>query len=91
LQQLKLGTDAADTNIKKGGHFRSAIDDMYMTGSLHVQAYRATKDKTYLDFCADYSVRYINTLQQKNGLYQHGANRSQHYWGRGNGWLGSGW
>ncbi|MBN1603273.1 MAG: glycoside hydrolase family 88 protein [Chitinispirillaceae bacterium] len=89
-QHLKLGTDAADVNISKDGHFRSAIDDMYMTGSLHVQAYRATKDKKYLDFCANYIVRYSNALQQSNGLYQHGANKSKQYWGRGNGWAAAG-
>lgn len=89
-QQLKLGTDAADSNMVKGGHFRNAIDDVYMTGSLLVQAYRATNDKKYLDFCADYSVRYINALQQSNGLYQHGANGSPQPWGRGNGWAAAG-
>ncbi len=83
---LKLGTDAADANIQADGHFRNASDDTYMTGSLLVQAYRATEDDKYLDFCADYIVRYINSLQQSNGLYQHGANGSKQYWGRGNGW-----
>jgi rhamnogalacturonyl hydrolase YesR len=89
-QQLKLGTDAADSNIVKGGHFRNAIDDMYMTGSLHVQAFRATKEHKYLDFCANYSVRYINALQQVNGLYEHGAGGSKQFWGRGNGWAAAG-
>ncbi|MBN2807823.1 MAG: DUF1593 domain-containing protein [Prolixibacteraceae bacterium] len=89
-QQLKLGTDAADANIINGGHFRNAIDDMYMTGSLLVQAYRAIGDEKYLDFCADYSVRYIKALQQNNGLYKHGANGSQQPWGRGNGWAAAG-
>lgn len=90
LQLLKLGTDAADSNIVKGGHFRNAIDDMYMTGSLLVQAYRATNDEKYLDFCANYSVRYINALQQDNGLYEHGAGGSKQFWGRGNGWAAAG-
>jgi rhamnogalacturonyl hydrolase YesR len=88
-KQLKLGTDAADANIKKGGHFRNAIDDTYMTGSLLVQAYRATKNNRYLDFCADYMVKYINALQQSNGLYWH-RNVSKQFWGRGNGWAAAG-
>jgi unsaturated rhamnogalacturonyl hydrolase len=87
--QLKLGTDAADANSSKGGHFRNAIDDAYMTGSLHVQAYRASKNNKYLDFCAEYIVRYINTLQQSNGLFWH-RNVSKQYWGRGNGWMAAG-
>jgi len=87
--QLKLGTDAADANIKKGGHFRSAIDDVYMTGSLIVQAYRATNNKKYLDFCAEYIVKYMKALQQSNGLYWH-RNVSKQYWGRGNGWVAAG-
>ena len=49
-QQLKLGTDAANTNIQKNGFFRNAIDDTYMTGSLLIQAYKATDDTKYLDF-----------------------------------------
>jgi rhamnogalacturonyl hydrolase YesR len=89
-QLLKLGTGAADANIRADGHFRGASDDTYMTGSLHVQAYRATEDGKYLDFCAEYMVRYIESLQQDNGLYRHGANGSQQFWERGNGWASAG-
>lgn len=83
---LKLGTDAANANINKGGHVRNAIDDTYMTGSLMIQAYRATSDTKYLDFCADYLTNYMKNLQQSNGLYWHHKDLSKQFWGRGNGW-----
>lgn len=83
---LKLGTDAAKANIQKSGHFRNAIDDTYMTGSLMVQAYKATANDQYLDFCINFILRYVNNLQQSNGLYWHHGNISHQFWGRGNGW-----
>ncbi len=83
---LKLGKDAADANISKNGHVRNAIDDTYMTGSLMIQAYRATNDTKYLDFCVNYFTTYMNNLQQSNGLYWHHKDISKQFWGRGNGW-----
>ncbi len=56
-----------------------------MTGSLMVQAYRATDSVKYLDFCADYVLYYMEKLQQENGLYNH-RDGGPHRWGRGNGW-----
>jgi rhamnogalacturonyl hydrolase YesR len=85
-QQLKLGIDAAKGNIQMKGHIRNAIDDTYMTGSLHVQAYRATKDTVYLNFFADYLSSYMKNLQQSNGLYWHHKDLAHQFWGRGNGW-----
>ncbi len=85
-QQLKLGTDAANTNIQKNGFFRNAIDDTYMTGSLLIQAYKATDDTKYLDFCIDFMLKYVGNLQQSNGLYWHHGDISHQFWGRGNGW-----
>ena len=82
---LKLGKPAADASVKAGGYKRDAIDDTYMTGSLMIQAYRATGDTQYLDFCADYIVYYMGKLLQSNGLYWHRIG-SQHFWSRGNGW-----
>ncbi len=82
---LKLGKDAADYNISKNGWVRNAIDDTYMTGSLMVQAYRATKDTKYLDFGANFITDYMKKLQQSNGLFWHKLD-SKNYWGRGNGW-----
>lgn len=83
---LKLGKDAADANISKNGHVRNAIDDTYMTGSLMIQAYRATNDTKYLDFCVNYLTSYMKNLQQSNGLYWHHKDLSKQFWGRGNGW-----
>jgi unsaturated rhamnogalacturonyl hydrolase len=85
-QQLKLGIDAAKANMQKNGYVRNAIDDTYMTGSLHIQAFRATKDSVYLNFFADYLSMYMKNLQQNNGLYWHHKDLAHQFWGRGNGW-----
>jgi rhamnogalacturonyl hydrolase YesR len=86
---LKLGKAAADASLQAKGYPRYAIDDTYMTGSLMVQAYRATKDMKYLDFFADYMLTYMEKLQQPDGLYWHKLD-SKNYWGRGNGWGAAG-
>lgn len=85
-QQLQLGINAAEANIEKNGFVRNAIDDTYMTGSLHIQAYKATDDEKYLDFFADYMTMYQRNLQQSSGLYWHHKDLSHQFWGRGNGW-----
>lgn len=85
-QHLKLGIDAAKGNMAKNGYVRNAIDDTYMTGSLHIQAYRATDDTIYLNFFADYLSSYMKNLQQSNGLYWHHKDLAHQFWGRGNGW-----
>jgi unsaturated rhamnogalacturonyl hydrolase len=82
---LKLGKAAADASVSAGGYKRYAIDDTYMTGSLMIQAYRATGDTKYLDFCANYILQYMDTLLQPNGLYWHRVGSKVH-WCRGNGW-----
>lgn len=83
---LQLGTNAANTNMQKNGHFRNAVDDTYMTGSLLIQAYRATDKASYLDFCVDFILKYMSNLLQSNGLYWHHGDISKQFWGRGNGW-----
>ena len=82
---LKLGKAAADASLQAKGYPRYAIDDTYMTGALMVQAYRATGDTAYINFCARYLATYFDTLQQSNGLYWHKLD-SKNFWGRGNGW-----
>ncbi len=92
---LKLGKAPADAVVKAtysgntintgSAYVRTAIDDTYMVGSLMVQAYRATRDTSYLDFCAAYITYYMNQLQQPSGLYWHKLD-SKNFWGRGNGW-----
>ncbi len=62
------------------------IDDMYMIGSLQVQAYRVTGDPVYLVRAAKELDAYLKKLQQPNGLFFHGPN-APFYWGRGNGWV----
>lgn len=65
------------------------IDDIYMIGSLQVQAYRATGKMKYLDRAALEIDAYIKKLQQANGLFFHGED-APFYWGRGNGWVAAG-
>ncbi|MGW8316361.1 MAG: glycoside hydrolase family 88/105 protein [Bacteroidales bacterium] len=61
------------------------VDDMYMVGSLQVQAYKSTGDKVYLDRAARFLQVYVDTLQRANGLFHHRED-APFYWGRGNGW-----
>ena len=61
------------------------VDDMYMVGSLQVQAYKSTKDKVYLERAALQLKVYCEKLQRPNGLFYH-RDDAPFYWGRGNGW-----
>lgn len=61
------------------------IDDMYMVGSLQVQAYKSLKDTVYLNRAAKTIKVYCDKLQKPNGLFHHRAD-APFYWGRGNGW-----
>ncbi len=65
------------------------IDDVWMIGSLQVQAYRITGDTTYLNRAAREIAAYLKTLQQPNGLFHHGP-EAPFFWGRGNGWVAAG-
>jgi len=61
------------------------VDDMYMVGSLQVQAFKATGDTVYLNRAARTIKVYCDKLQKPNGLFHHRAD-APFYWGRGNGW-----
>jgi unsaturated rhamnogalacturonyl hydrolase len=65
------------------------VDDMYMISAVQVQAYRATKNKIYLDRAATAMAAYLDKLQQPNGLFFHAAD-SPFFWSRGNGWYAAG-
>jgi hypothetical protein len=82
-QWAKLGDDGLTTQA------RYWIDDVWMIGSLQVQAHRASKDSKYLDRAALMARRYVERLQQPNGLFFHG-DAAHFYWGRGNGWVAAG-
>ena len=92
---LDLGTGFADRQWEKTtpdditAEARYWIDDMYMITALQVQAYRATRNKKYLDRAAKTMAAYLDKLQQPNGLYFH-APDAQFYWSRGNGWEAAG-
>lgn len=65
------------------------IDDVWMIGSLQVQAYRVTRNPVYLDRAAKETIAYLDRLQQPNGIFHHGED-APFYWGRGNGWVAAG-
>ena len=65
------------------------IDDVWMIGSLQIQAYRATGDELYLNRAAGEIVAYLDSLQRPNGLFHHGE-MAPFFWGRGNGWVAAG-
>lgn len=67
------------------GLSRFWVDDMYMIGSLQVQAYKSLKDTVYLNRAARQLVVYCNRLQRENGLFHHRED-APFFWGRGNGW-----
>jgi len=88
---LKQAIELADDEFKhprKDGlseYTRFWVDDMYMVGSLQVQAYKSTHDKVYLDRAALQLKVYCDSLQKENGLFFHRED-VPFYWGRGNGW-----
>ncbi|MBN2864229.1 MAG: glycoside hydrolase family 88 protein, partial [Bacteroidales bacterium] len=65
------------------------IDDVWMIGSLQIQAYRVTKKMIYLERAAMSTDAYLHKLQQPNGLFFHGMD-AHFFWGRGNGWVAAG-
>jgi rhamnogalacturonyl hydrolase YesR len=65
------------------------IDDMYMITVLQAQAYRATRDRKYIDRAAREMKMYMDSLQRDNGLFYHAA-EGPFFWGRGNGWMAAG-
>ena len=89
---LRLGLGFADrqwANPTPEGHTSQArwwIDDMYMIGLIQLQAYRATRDTTYLNRHARLMAAYLDSLQRPNGLFFHGPG-APFYSGRANGWI----
>jgi len=65
------------------------IDDVWMIGSLQIQAFRVTGDTLYLHRAAMETAAYLNQLQQPSGLFHHGP-EAPFFWGRGNGWVAAG-
>lgn len=79
--------DVDETGLTKQARFW--IDDIYMIASLQVQAWRETGAPRFLDRAALMATRYLERLQQPNGLFHHGLG-SPFFWGRGNGWVAAG-
>jgi len=65
------------------------IDDVWMIGTLQVEAWRATRDPKYLDRATLMARLYIEKLQRADGLFNHGP-EAPFAWGRGNGWVAAG-
>jgi rhamnogalacturonyl hydrolase YesR len=65
------------------------MDDMYMITTVQSKAYDVTKNEKYLNRAAHEMVAYLDTLQNKDGLFYH-APDVPFYWGRGDGWLAAG-
>jgi unsaturated rhamnogalacturonyl hydrolase len=92
---FKQGIELADIQWEKplpDGLTRQTrfwVDDIWMIGSLQVQAFRATGNPIYLDRAALELDVYLNRLQQPNGLFFHGE-EAPFFWGRGNGWVAAG-
>jgi len=92
---LDLGKGLADKQWDKTtpdgitAEARYWIDDMFMITAVQVQAYRATKDRKYIDRAALTMAAYLDKMQEPNGLFFHAAD-SPFYWGRGNGWVAAG-
>jgi rhamnogalacturonyl hydrolase YesR len=90
-EYLKLARELADDEFKHpredglSAYTRFWVDDMYMVGSLQVQAYKSTREPVYLDRAALTLKAYCDSLQKDNGLFFHRED-VPFYWGRGNGW-----
>jgi rhamnogalacturonyl hydrolase YesR len=88
---LKLAGKLADDEFKDpradglSEYTRFWVDDMYMVGSLQVQAYKSTLVEVYLNRAALTLKVYCDSLQKENGLFFHRED-VPFYWGRGNGW-----
>lgn len=92
---IRRGLEMADGQWRETGsdglthQARYWIDDIWMIGALQIQAYRATGERKYLDRAALTARRYIERLQQSNGLFHHGP-EAPFFWARGNGWVAAG-
>jgi rhamnogalacturonyl hydrolase YesR len=62
---------------------------MFMITAIQAQAYTATGNPLYAERAAKEIVKYLNELQQPNGLFYH-APDVPFFWGRGNGWVAAG-
>lgn len=96
--QWSLPVDSPEISKKRFQQFldqnltwqtRYWIDDMYMITMVQAQAYRATKERKYIDRAAHEMHVYLDTIQRPNGLFYH-APDALFFWGRGNGWMAAG-
>jgi unsaturated rhamnogalacturonyl hydrolase len=94
-EYLKMGIAMADKqweNPQTDGltnQTRYWIDDIFMIGSLQVEAFKSTVDTIYLDRATKEIRVYLEKLQHLNGLFFHGPD-APFFWGRGNGWVAAG-
>jgi unsaturated rhamnogalacturonyl hydrolase len=94
-EYLKMGIAMADKQWENPqadsltNQTRYWIDDIFMIGSLQVEAFKTTSDTIYLNRAAKEIRVYLEKLQQPNGLFFHGPD-APFFWGRGNGWVAAG-
>ncbi|AOW09016.1 glycoside hydrolase family 88/105 protein [Flavobacterium gilvum] len=90
--ELPQDAKASEKKWADGGYSwqtRIWLDDMFMITSIQAQAFRATKDKKYLNRAAKEMTVYLDSIQLPNGLFYH-APAAHFSWGRGNGWMAVG-
>lgn len=77
--------------ISKGYSWQTRfwLDDMFMITAVQAQAYRVTKDTTYMNRAAREMVLYLDSIQQPSGLFYHSPT-APYCWARGNGWMAVG-
>ncbi len=88
LQVAQMLAEDEYKNPREDGlceYTRFWVDDMYMVGSLQVQAFKSTGDKKYIDRAALQLKTYCEELQRPNGMFHHRED-APFFWGRGNGW-----
>jgi len=83
LEVAKRLADEEYENLRDDGLTNLArfwVDDMYMVGSLQVQAYKSTGDLLYLDRAAEFLQVYCQELQRPNGMFHHRED-APFFWG----------
>ncbi len=92
---LDLGLELADAQWAHPqgsgitGEARFWADDMFMITGIQVQAFRASEDPVYRERAALTMAKYIEALQDENGLFYHTRGTKIH-WNRANGWAAVG-
>ena len=94
-EYLKMGRKRADEQFSKArsdglpGYTRFWADDVYGAPTMQGLASKYLGDLKYADRGVLHVLAHAEKLQQGNGLFHHTA-KSEHFWGRANGWAAAG-